>query len=50
LKKQLTGGEAVVKYLVYVLKWVALKGSQTLSSKQEEIRNAVGDVLFYGCK
>jgi hypothetical protein len=36
--------------MVYVLKWVALENSQTLSSKQEEIRNAVGDVLFYGCK
>ena len=36
MKKQLTGGEAVVKYLVCVLKWVALEGSQTLSSRQEE--------------
>jgi hypothetical protein len=41
------GDEAVEKYLVYVVKWVALEGSHTLSSssKQEETRKA-GDVLF----
>jgi len=29
---------------------VALESSHTLSSKQEETRKAVGDVLFFGCK
>jgi hypothetical protein len=29
---------------------VALESSHTLSSKQEETRKAVGDVLFSGCK
>jgi len=29
---------------------VALESSQTLSSRQEETRNTVGDVLFYGYK
>jgi hypothetical protein len=40
----------MVKYLVYVLKWVALEGSHTLSSKQEETRKALSDALFSGCK
>jgi len=41
--------KAADKYLVYVVKWVALKGSHTLSSKQEETKKA-GDVLFSCCK